>query len=621
MRNSVRKTLPLAIAFLLVLSGAAFAGDNAGVVLSLDTAAELAGVAGGATVEVTLSAAGLVNAKQFDIIVEVSPADAFDLTATTFAHNAAQFTISPGVEFPAAGQVKSGAASFGAAVNGDALMGTFNLKTADSFTTATEATIKVIRYSVGPSSTVRDVFDEAALGLSITVNPPAPPVPNAKGTWTIKISKAAAEALLNDPAKKAKLETDLKATLAKLLNISADRILITGLSAGSLIVDYEIIADPDPAAPTGEALVASLDQLIADDPAAVVAALEADTELAAVGEPTLTAGSATDFSRDYSAVGDGSSADGSAGEVTMSVNFTDETGEVAAGQAVSWAITNNGSETVYVLGEGEVAGGGSLTVAVATGATGSSAISLDAEGGKLAGTTSIAVVASVTAANSEGVDKNLSVTFAATWDVPVAAELASFAGAVTPDDGVLLQWSVASQSNNLGWEVYRSTDDVAFEKVGDLVVGDGTSDEFKSYSFTDGELPAADVLYYYLKQVDLDGTSARSSVIEVVLSATAVSQQALPTASALQQNYPNPFNPETTISFDLSAESVVKLTVYSMTGQVVRTLVDGKALSAGQYKSVWDGRDENGAKVGSGVYFYQLNAGDFTAKKKMTLLQ
>jgi hypothetical protein len=500
-------------------------------------------------------------------------------------------------------------------------MGTFNLKTADSFTTATEATIKVIRYSVGPSSTVRDVFDEAALGLSITVNPPAPPVPNAKGTWTIKISKAAAEALLNDPAKKAKLETDLKTALAKLLNISADRILITGLSAGSLIVDYEIIADPDPAAPTGEALVASLDQLIADDPAAVVAALEADTELAAVGEPTLTAGSATDFSRDYSAVGDGSSADGSAGEVTMSVNFTDETGEVAAGQAVSWAITNNGSETVYVLGEGEVAGGGSLTVAVATGATGSSAISLDAEGGKLAGTTSIAVVASVTAANSEGVDKNLSVTFAATWDVPVAAELASFAGAVTPDDGVLLQWSVASQSNNLGWEVYRSTDDVAFEKVGDLVVGDGTSDEFKSYSFTDGELPAADVLYYYLKQVDLDGTSARSSVIEVVLSATAVSQQALPTASALQQNYPNPFNPETTISFDLSAESVVKLTVYSMTGQVVRTLVDGKALSAGQYKSVWDGRDENGAKVGSGVYFYQLNAGDFTAKKKMTLLQ
>ncbi len=66
---------------------------------------------------------------------------------------------------------------------------------------------------------------------------------------------------------------------------------------------------------------------------------------------------------------------------------------------------------------------------------------------------------------------------------------------------------------------------------------------------------------------------------------------------------------------------MVTLTVYSMTGQVVRNLVDSRAMGAGQYKSVWDGRDENGAKVGSGVYFYQLNAGDFTAKKKMTLLQ
>lgn len=621
MQNSVRKTLPLAIAFLLVLSGAAFAGDNAAVVLSLDTPAEFTGIEGGGTVDVTLSAAGLVGAKQFDIILEVAPADAFDLTATTFAHNAAKFTISPGVEFPAAGQVKSGAASFGAAVDGDELMGTFTLKTADSYTTDIEATIKVVRYSVGPTSTNRDVFDEAALALSITVNPPAPPIPPVAGTLTLPYATAEVEEILQDEAKSAKLKEDIRTVLAAQLSISIERIVITGLRAGSLIVDYEILGDPDPAAPTGEELVASLDQLVADDPGTIFTAIEEGTDLEEIGEPTLSAGPITDASLDYSAVGEGSSTDGSAGEVTFSVNFTDNTAAAAAGQAVSWAITNNGSETVYVLGEGEVAAGGNLTVEVATGADGSSAISLDAEGGKAAGTTSIAAVASVTAANSAGVEQALSVSFAATWDVPVAAELASFAGAVTPDDGVLLQWTVASQSNNLGWEGFRSTDDVVFEKVGDLVIGDGTSDEFKSYSFTDGELPVADVLYYYLKQVDLDGTTARSSVIEVVLAATAVTQQALPTANALQQNYPNPFNPETTISFDLSTESMVTLTVYSMTGQMVRTLVSDRAMGAGQYKSVWDGRDENGAKVGSGVYFYQLNAGDFTAKKKMTLLQ
>jgi len=592
MRNSVRKTLPLAIAFLLVLSGAAFAGDNAAVVLSLDTANEFAGVEAGATVDVTLSAAGLVGAKQFDITLEVSPADAFDLTSTTFAHNAAAFQISPGVEFPTAGQVKSGAASFGAAADGDALMGTFTLKTADSFTSSTEATITVIRYSVGPSSTDRDVFDTAALGLSVGINPPAP-APTVASIDPVSGSISGGGTLTVTGA-----------------NFQDGATVTIGGNAATDVafVDATSLTATIPAGAEG-----AVDVVVAN-PDGQSVTLAGGYEYLGIIEPTLTAISATDASLDYSAVGEGASTDGSAGEVTFSVSFTDGTGAAGAGTAISWAITNNGSETVYVLGEGEVAAGGNLTVAGAS-------ISLDAEGDKSAGTTSVAAVASVTAANSEGVDRTLDVSFAATWDVPVAAELASFAGAVTPDDGVLLQWSVASQSNNLGWEVYRSTDDVAFEKVGDLVIGDGTSDEFKSYSFTDGELPVADVLYYYLKQVDLDGTTARSSVIEVVLAATAVTQQALPTTNALQQNYPNPFNPETTISFDLSAESVVTLTVYSMTGQVVRTLVDGKALGAGQYKSVWDGRDESGSKVGSGVYFYQLNAGDFTAKKKMTLLQ
>ena len=186
---------------------------------------------------------------------------------------------------------------------------------------------------------------------------------------------------------------------------------------------------------------------------------------------------------------------------------------------------------------------------------------------------------------------------------------------------MLLQWSVASQSSNLGWEVFRSTDDRVFTKVSDLIVGDGTSDEFSSYSYIDNQLPIVDVLYYYLSQIDLDGTTTRSQVIEVLLLPTAISQQALPIANSLRQNYPNPFNPETTISYDLNGESIVILTIYDLSGQIIRTLVNDQAMSAGQYKSVWDGRDESGAKVASGVYFYQLRAGEFIAKKKMTLLQ
>jgi hypothetical protein len=465
MQNSVRKMFPLAIAMLLALCGAAIAGDNAGVVVSIDSATEVSGVGAGATIEVALSASGMVGVKQFDVTLTVSPADAFDLAASSFAQNAAAFTISPGVEFPADGQVKSGAASFSAAVDGDGALGTFTLSTSDSFTAATEATITVSNLSIGPTSTDRDGFDADALGLSVTVNPPAPPVI----------------------------------------------------------------------------------------------------------EPSLSATSLTDVSLDYSAVGSGDVDDGSDGEIVFSLNFEDNTGGAGEGQTIAWGITNNGSESVFLIGVGEIAAGADLSVESSTDADGNASATFDAEGDKSAGTTSLSVTASTTADNSDGESRDRSIEFSATWDVAVAAELASFASRITIDDNVLLQWSVASQSSNLGWEIYRSTDNRIFTKVSDLIAGDGTSDEFSSYSYVDSSLPLADLLYYYLNQIDLDGTTTRSQVIEVLLSPTAVSQQALPIVNELRQNYPNPFNPETTISYDLSTESIVNLNIYDLSGQIIRT--------------------------------------------------
>ena len=101
----------------------------------------------------------------------------------------------------------------------------------------------------------------------------------------------------------------------------------------------------------------------------------------------------------------------------------------------------------------------------------------------------------------------------------------------------------------------------------------------------------------------------------------AKSLAALPLANSLSQNYPNPFNPETTIPYALSSDAIVSLTIYNIAGQVVRKLVDGEALAAGQYQAVWDGRSESGASVASGMYFYLIHAGDYVAKRKMVLLR
>ena len=186
---------------------------------------------------------------------------------------------------------------------------------------------------------------------------------------------------------------------------------------------------------------------------------------------------------------------------------------------------------------------------------------------------------------------------------------------------VLLKWGVVSQTNNLGWEVFRSTDNTIYERVGDLVPGEGTLDVFRTYEFLDTNPPPAELVYYYLKQIDLDGSSTRSPVIEVFFGVTVIDQDLLPTVNALAQNFPNPFNPETTIRFDLADPARVTLTVYDAAGQTVRTLVDGEHFGAGNYRRIWDGLNQNGEAVGSGVYFYELKAGAFNSMKKMTLVR
>lgn len=509
----LRRATPIALALFLALVSGAFAGANAGATFSLTSSSTISGVGPGETVTLDIAGSGFVGIKNLDVYITVSDPAAFDLGSVTMAPFAGWFPLAGQLVSGTTNRVRVGAALLGAGgVDGD---GSFSVSitTAAGLTTDTEATITVDLISVGPSSSDRDEFNEATLGLAVQLNPP-------------------------------------------------------------------------------------------------------------VSDPTLTASTATDVSTDFSAVGDGNVADGSDGEVSLGVVFANETGAATAGQTISWTITNNGAESIFVLGStvSEIAAGASTTLSSTSGADGSSTLVLDAEGDKFAGSTSATVSASTSAANSEGANLALEVGFSVTWDVPVPAELASFAADITGDSNVELRWAVSSQTNNLGWEVYRSEDNEVFERVSGLIAGDGTSDTFRSFSFTDGDTPATDVLFYYLRQIDLNGTATRSNVLEVLVAPTAIVEQALPLVTELAQNYPNPFNPETTIHFDLATETSVTLRVYDMTGQVVRTLVQG-SLQPGTYTQLWDGRNTAGIKVGSGVYFYELQAGSFSSKKKMTLLQ
>jgi len=94
----------------------------------------------------------------------------------------------------------------------------------------------------------------------------------------------------------------------------------------------------------------------------------------------------------------------------------------------------------------------------------------------------------------------------------------------------------------------------------------------------------------------------------------------LPKAFALAQNSPNPFNPTTKISFAMPAAGDVHLAVYNVLGQQVKELVNS-SMDAGMHDVIWDGKDNNGSTVASGIYFYKLNIGSFVDTKKMVLLK
>jgi hypothetical protein len=94
----------------------------------------------------------------------------------------------------------------------------------------------------------------------------------------------------------------------------------------------------------------------------------------------------------------------------------------------------------------------------------------------------------------------------------------------------------------------------------------------------------------------------------------------VPAKFSLSQNYPNPFNPMTTIEYSLPEQSQVTLEVFNILGQRVKTLVNAVE-PIGRHRIVWDGKDAQGKDVASGIYFYRLEAGEFTDSKRMVILK
>jgi hypothetical protein len=130
-----------------------------------------------------------------------------------------------------------------------------------------------------------------------------------------------------------------------------------------------------------------------------------------------------------------------------------------------------------------------------------------------------------------------------------------------------------------------------------------------------------DTTWYRVSAVDTAGYAGGYSDEAASEPGTASAIEDTPRLSTrLEQNVPNPFNPATTIRFAIAAPARVDLVIYDVAGRRVRTLVAGHR-PPDTYKVTWDGTDDRGARVASGIYFYRLTTGRFAQTRKMVLLK
>ncbi len=214
-------------------------------------------------------------------------------------------------------------------------------------------------------------------------------------------------------------------------------------------------------------------------------------------------------------------------------------------------------------------------------------------------------------------------------DQSLPVELSNFT-ALALEGGVRLEWTTQSETNNLGFNVYRSeTPNGTFEKINAILIkGAGTDATPHDYQFVDEKIEPGKVYYYYLEDVDFKGITKKSDLLQVDLVTNQSRLQGrplMPVTTRLLQNFPNPFNPETWIPYQLAKDASVTLTIYDTTGAVVQTISVGHkpaAIYESKDKAIyWDGRNHFGERVASGVYFYTLTAKDFTATRKMLILK
>jgi len=194
-------------------------------------------------------------------------------------------------------------------------------------------------------------------------------------------------------------------------------------------------------------------------------------------------------------------------------------------------------------------------------------------------------------------------------DVSLPVELVSFS-ASQENNMVILSWETDSEVENFGFEIERAySGSDAWKRLG-FVEGNGSVTRTSNYTFSDKSLSKQSNVKYRLKQIDYDGSYEYSAAVSIVYN-----ENLLPERDKLYSNYPNPFNPLTSIRYEITRGTYVRLTIYDTTGKEVAELVN-KRHGPGSYEVSFDG-----GQLTSGVYIGKIRSNEYSQIIKILLVK
>lgn len=202
------------------------------------------------------------------------------------------------------------------------------------------------------------------------------------------------------------------------------------------------------------------------------------------------------------------------------------------------------------------------------------------------------------------------------WDSSLPVHMGVISASPNSAGDVVVRWETHSETGCSGFHVWRSAErnDGYIRLTTRLIAGQGCSASKQAYEFIDRN--AEKEIWYWYRVEELS-TTGESTFYDPIRAQSAMT---VPLEFGLDQNYPNPFNPATTITYRLAESGQVEMQVVNIAGQVVRTLIH-TSQEANQYTVSWNGRNDRGENVPSGVYFITLKAGDYSEVRKTSLMR